>query len=87
MNEKEIISLIKSKELEINRLKIEVDLLKKQFIELRKNKTEAVLSREDKVKIFIITQEPQVGQYGHDKNKFLSFCLEFIHKKTKNIIH
>ena len=53
MNEKEIISLIKSKELEINRLKIEVDLLKKQFIELRKNKTEAVLSREDKVKIFM----------------------------------
>lgn len=53
MNDNEILNLINIKELEIKKLQLEVDSLKKQLKELRTNVTENALNREDKVRIFM----------------------------------
>lgn len=53
MNDNEILNLINIKELEIKKLQLEVDSLKKQLKELRTNVTEDTFSREDKVRIFM----------------------------------
>ena len=53
MNNSEILKLIKVKELEIKKLQLEIDELKKQFNEITTNSSEDILSREDSVKIFM----------------------------------
>lgn len=53
MNNSEILKLIKVKELEIKKLQLEVDKLKKQFNEITTNSSEDILGREDSVKIFM----------------------------------
>ena len=53
MNKSEILKLIEAKELEIKKLQLEIDKLKKQSNETTTNFSEDVLSREDKVKIFM----------------------------------
>lgn len=53
MNNSEILKLIKFKELEIKKLQLEIDELKKQFNEITTNSSEDILSREDSVKIFM----------------------------------
>ena len=53
MNNSEILKLIKVKELEIKKLQLEIDELKKQFNEITTNSSEDISSREDSVKIFM----------------------------------
>lgn len=53
MNNSEILKLIKVKEIEIKKLQLEIDELKKQFNEITTNSSEDILSREDSVKIFM----------------------------------
>lgn len=53
MNNSEILKLIKVKELEIKKLQLEIDELKKQFNEITTNSSEDISSREDLVKIFM----------------------------------
>lgn len=53
MNNNEILKLIKVKELEIKKLQLEIDELKKQFNEITTNSSEDISSREDSVKIFM----------------------------------
>ena len=53
MNNSEILKLIKVKELEIKKLQLEIDKLKKQFNEITTNSSEDISSREDSVKIFM----------------------------------
>ena len=53
MNNSEILKLIKVKELEIKKLQLEIDELKKQFNEITANSSEDISSREDSVKIFM----------------------------------
>ena len=53
MNNSEILKLIKVKELEIKKLQLEIDELKKQFNEITTNTSEDISSREDSVKIFM----------------------------------
>lgn len=53
MNNSEILKLIKVKELEIKKLQLEIDELKKQFNEITTNSSEDILSHEDSVKIFM----------------------------------
>lgn len=53
MNNSEILNLIKVKELEIKKLQLEVDKLKKQFNEITTNSSEDISSREDSIKIFM----------------------------------
>ena len=53
MNNSEILKLIKVKELEIKKLQLEIDELKKQFNEITTNSSEDISSCEDLVKIFI----------------------------------
>ena len=53
MNNIEILKLIKVKELEIKKLQLEIDELKKQFNEITTNTSEDISSREDSVKIFM----------------------------------
>lgn len=53
MNNSEILKLIKVKELEIKKLQLEIDELKKRFNEITINSSEDISSREDSVKIFM----------------------------------
>ena len=53
MNNSEILKLIKVKELEIKKLQLEIDELKKQFNKITTNSSEDISSREDSVKIFM----------------------------------
>ena len=53
MNNSEILKLIKVKELEIKKLQLEIDKLKKQFNEITTNSSKDISSREDSVKIFM----------------------------------
>lgn len=53
MNNSEILKLIKVKELEIKKLQLEIDKLKKQFNEITTNSSEDISSREYSVKIFM----------------------------------
>ena len=53
MNNSEILKLIKVKELEIKKLQLEIDELKKRFNEITTNSSEDISSREDSVKIFM----------------------------------
>lgn len=53
MSNSEILNLIKVKELEIKKLQLEVDKLKKHFNEITTNSSEDISSREDSVKIFM----------------------------------
>ena len=53
MNNSEILKLIKVKELEIKKLQLEIDELKKQFNKITTNSSEYISSREDSVKIFM----------------------------------
>ena len=53
MNNSEILNLIKVKELEIKKLQLEVDKLKKQFSGIATNLSEDISSREASVKIFM----------------------------------
>ena len=53
MNNSEILKLIKVKELEIKKLQLEIDKLKKQFNEITTNSSEDISSRENSVEIFM----------------------------------
>lgn len=53
MNDKEILNLINIKESEIKRLQNEVDSLRKQLNLLKENDIQQILTREEKVKIFM----------------------------------
>lgn len=53
MEDKEILNLINIKELEIKRLQNELDSLKKQLNILKENDVQQILTREEKVKIFM----------------------------------
>lgn len=50
MNNSEILKLIKVKELEIKKLQLEIDKLKKQFNEITTNSSEDISSREIQLK-------------------------------------
>lgn len=66
MNNSEILKLIKVKELEIKKLQLEVDKLKKQFNEITTNSSEDILGREDSVKIFMDYFKGRNDVYPHD---------------------
>ena len=53
MNNSEILNLIKAKELEIRKLQLEVEKLKKQLNEITTNSAMDTSNREDSVKIFM----------------------------------
>lgn len=74
MNNSEILKLIKVKELEIKKLQLEIDELKKQFNEITTNSSEDILSREDSVKIFM-----------NHFNTFERRCILLWLRKGKNL--
>lgn len=77
MNNSEILKLIKVKELEIKKIQLEIDKLKKQFNEITTNSSEDISSREDSVKIFM----------NYFKGRSDVYPYLSIDKNNPNIIH